>query len=877
MTPPSTIAHYRIVSKLGEGGMGAVYRATDTKLNREVAIKVLPDSFAADPDRLARFSREAQVLASLNHPNIAAIYGVEERALVLELVEGPTLAGRIAQGPIPPSEALPLIHQLIDALEYAHEKGVVHRDLKPANVKITPDGRVKVLDFGLAKALGSDPEAADPRSSPTLTMSATTAGMIMGTAGYMAPEQARGQNVDKRADIWAFGAVVYEMLTGEQLFAGPTVSDSLAAVLTREPDWKRVPVEARKLVRLCLVKDAKLRLRDIGDGRIPLADGASYSAPPVAPPAKSSRLPWIVAAAGLCAALVAGLAWLRRPVEDARMVQLMALPPEKASLSNYPPMVSPDGRHIAFTAMTEGLMRIWLRDLDAAAPHPLPGSEDVRPTGGIFWSPDSRFLGFFAGGKLKRMDIAGGPAVAICDAENARGGSWSSRDVIVFTPTVSNRLLRVPAAGGSPEPVTELDPALSETTHRWPWFLPDGRHFLYLGRSLDAENSAIWVGDLDSKMRRPLVKAMSNAAYDPGGYVLFMRDQTLVGQPFDVSRLELSGDPFPVFQPVDYNTSPATIGSFSVSGTSVLAFYSGGGSENWRLTWHDRAGKPVGTVGQSGRMNRFSVSPDGRTVATDRADPRSAQDYQIWLDDAARGDESRFTVDARDVLDPIWSPDGRHILFSSRRPGHNRLLVKPANGAGKEDVLVESTALLSVTDWSRDGKYAIYQASRTSTKSDIWAIPNPLGPAADRKPFAVVQSEAIEREGRLSPDGKWLAYQSDENRGWEVYVRSFPENEGKWQVSTSGGSWPVWNRDGKELFYISADRKVMSVGVKSGGTFEFGSPKALFDYSGAASLAGTSPFDVSPDGKRFLLLDSADAAATPTLHVVLNWHAGLKK
>jgi predicted Ser/Thr protein kinase len=535
MTPGTKLGPYEILAPIGAGGMGEVYRARDTKLDRDVAIKVLPTALAQHPERLARFEREAKVLAALNHPNIAGIYGLEDRAIVMELVEGPTLADRIAAGPIPLEESLKIAAQIADALEAAHEKGIVHRDLKPANVKVRDDGTVKVLDFGLATAVqSSGREPGDGANSPTLTMGATEVGVILGTASYMSPEQARGQKVDKRADIWAFGVVLYEMLTGQRLFDGPTVSDVLAQVLTKEPDWGRIPEKARRLVRKCLEKDPKRRLRDITGMELLLESG--NEAPPnpaVTGGSGSGRLGWAVAAVLAVAGAGLGyLAWRHVTEETPRVAKLSVLPPEKGEIvgNNGPPAISPDGRRIVFGATVEGKNALWVRDLDSPTLRPLAGTEGA---GSPFWSPDSRYIGFGAGGKLKKIDVMGGPVVTICDAAGLRGASWSKDDVIVFAPNNAGGLARVSAAGGAPAPVTELDKSRNENNHRYPWFLPDGRHFLYLGRSNDTEKSAFFVGDLESKEGKLLVAATlpNNAAYavpvgGTQGHLLFLRDRS---------------------------------------------------------------------------------------------------------------------------------------------------------------------------------------------------------------------------------------------------------------------------------------------------------------------------------------------------------------
>jgi len=576
MSPPQTIAHYRITAKLGEGGMGEVWRATDTKLNRDVAIKILPEAFAQDPDRMARFTREAQVLASLNHPNIATIYGVEERALIMELVEGETL-----HGPLPVDTALDYARQIAEALEYAHERGIVHRDLKPANIKVTPEGRVKVLDFGLAKAMSSDAASGNPESSPTLTMRATMAGVIMGTAAYMSPEQARGQEADRRADIWAFGVVLYEILTGRQLFAGLTISDTLAAVLKTEPDLAGVPAQVRPIVERCLRKDPRRRWQAIGDVRLALEDGAPAAPLATLAQQRLSKLPWVVAAALLLALIGLAVVYFREPSEPSYQASL--LPPEKAvftpvTLSSGGFALSPDGRALAFVATQDNRTLLWIRRLDALTAHPLAGTDNAYYP---FWSPDNRFVGFFMDDKLKKIEVTGGPPHVICEAGLGRGGSWNQEGTIIFAG-LDRTVHRVSAAGGQPVKLTAMDAASAENAHYWPSFLPDGRHFLYAVRRALDENSAIFAGSIDARpgpeQRLELVKTLLNGVYAPpggpdwigrAGWLMYLRENTLFAQRFDTAKLKLEGEAVPAAENVG-SVRGAMLAGFSVSARGVL-------------------------------------------------------------------------------------------------------------------------------------------------------------------------------------------------------------------------------------------------------------------------------------------------------------------
>jgi len=875
------LGSYELVAQIGAGGMGEVYRAHDSKLGRDVAIKVLPEAFAQDPERLSRFQREAKMLASLNHPNIAAIYGLEDGAgrnyLVMELVPGETLAERVKrEGALPVEEALAICKQIAEALEAAHEKGIIHRDLKPANVKVTPEGKVKVLDFGLAKAFSGDTTDSNPSQSPTLSAVATMQGVLLGTAAYMSPEQARGKAVDKRTDIWAFGCVLYELLTGKQAFTGEDVTEILAAVVMKEPAFDalpaKIPPAIRTLLSRCLEKNLKRRLQHVGEGRIVIEDVLSGSLPAemVAAqrkgPSSNIRVAWAVAAIAIVAALALAFVHFRGPTEETRILKMTVLPPEKAMLTDSLPAVSPDGRRLAFVANVNGQGTLWVRNLDSLAARPLPGTEGANDP---FWSPDSRFVAFFAGGKLKKIDVAGGPALSLCDAGSGIGGSWSRSDVIVFAPTTTGGLFRVPAAGGDATPVTALDQASGETSHRFPWFLPDGRHFLYTDRNADSDKSAVYVADLDSNTRRRVLVAPSNAVYSPPGYLLFVREQTLMAQPFDASNAQAIGGAVPIAERVDSVTKLVYgQGQFSASQNGVLAYTSGGAGQDRQLTWFDRSGKVVGTVGMPGDLGTPAISPDGTRVVFYRLDTQTSF-YDLWLYDLAHGSASRFTFNSKSNINPVWSPDGSHIAFQSTRDGVPNLYQKASSGAAQDEALDKAARDKRPMDWSRDGRYIIEEI-RDAKSYDIWVLPL----FDDRKPFPYLQNDFNERFAKLSPNGQWLAYVSDETKRDEVYVQGFSGTRsgsgGKWQVSTSGGIYPVWSRDGKELFFIGSDQKLMAVEVNGGAKFEAGVPKPLFETRGATF------FDVSKDG-RFLIPTQTEQSAGVPITVVVNWTAGLKK
>jgi serine/threonine protein kinase len=767
VSPQRIIAHYRITAKLGEGGMGEVWRATDTKLNREVAIKILPEVFAQDADRMARFTREAQVLASLNHPNIATIHGVEERALVMELVEGPTLTERIAAGPIPLDDALPIAKQIAEALEYAHERGVVHRDLKPANIKITPDGRVKVLDFGLAKALGDETAGRDPASSPTLTMRATMAGTLMGTAAYMSPEQARGENVVRRSDIWAFGVVLYEMLTRRQLFAGPTISDTLATVLKTEPNVAAVPAELRPIIERCLRKDARRRWRDIGDVRVALEDAPEAPSTSAASPSVTRTRWWIPVAVVAAAALGWLSAWLRQPVAEERPLNFQINPPVEADFAagiGADSVISPDGRSIAMVLTSSGITRLWIRPLNSTA-RELPGTDGAQLP---FWSPDSRSIGFFAGGKLKRVEVAGGPPVAITDTGAPRGGTWGPDGTILFSAQ-SWGIRRINALGGTPAAVTDLTVEPGGAFQRWPKFLPDGRRFLYY--IFGERNAGIYLGSLDwSQTKERLIESGSNGTYLPPhgrrpGYLLWLRQNVLTAQPFDPDQARLFGDPVtvPGAESVSVNSGTG-FSRFSVSNAGTILFTSG--TDRLQLTWFNREGKALGTVGRPDRYIAVRISPNGAQAITSIVDALEKRD--LWLLDLTRGLSSRITTNGGGG-GAVWFPDGQRL--AANRPNGNRLFEVPANGVGDQKTVLESQQTSYVTDVSPDGRFLVCSRGSAENRYDLWLVPT----GGDHKPTPFLATPASEYLGQVSPDGKWIAYISDESGRDEIYVRSFQE------------------------------------------------------------------------------------------------------
>ncbi len=857
---PETIAHYRITSKLGAGGMGEVYRATDTKLGREVAVKVLPQAFAGDPDRMARFQREAKVLASLNHPNIAAIYGVEDRAIIMELVEGPTLAERLAPGPLPIEETLKIAAQIADALEAAHEQGIVHRDLKPANIKAPVDGRPKVLDLGLAMMTGAAQAGAgaNPEDSPTISMAATKVGLILGTAAYMSPEQASGKRVDKRADIWAFGVVLWEMLSGRKLFGGgETVSHTLADVLRAEIDFAKLPAATpqgiRELLRRCLDRDVQTRLRDIGEARVViqrwLANPVSVETASARPP--RSKAAWAVAAlAAVCAVTLAVVHFRETPAE-APVIRSTILPPDNAEWDAINdlslPALSPDGRRIVFGARTaDGKNPLWVRSLDGLTAQALAGTDGaVFP----FWSPDSRFIGFFAEGKLKKIDASGGPALTLADTPQARGGSWNQDGAIVFAPRNSASLLRVSSAGGAASPLS--------AEGLFPWFLPDGRHFLY---EPSDRSGRILAGSLEGGPGKGVgEQANTNAVYAQG-HLLFLRAGTLMAQPFDPNRLVTTGEAVPLAEQVQRVLSSGTAGAFSVSGSGLLAYREGGAVEGAGLAWFDRNGKQGLTIGDPARITTFSFSPDRKSVAATVADRPS---FDIWTYDLDRGLRTRLTFGGG--ANPVWSPDGRTIAFSSNRKGHLDLYRKSADGTGAEELLHADNVDKVPTSWSPDGKILLYYTTYFASKTgwDLWVLPLTLErPGASLKPVPLLQTPFDEIFPNFSPDGRWIAYVSNESQRSELYVTAFPipatRLGARRQISTAGinSGTQRWRSDGKEIFFEGADGNLMAAEVTTrGDTIDVGAVRPLFRRVNAT---GNFRYDVSADGQRFLVAVPAE-------------------
>jgi Tol biopolymer transport system component len=890
LSPGARLGPYEILSPLGAGGMGEVYRARDTRLERTVAVKVLPQHMSSSPEVRQRFEREAKTISQLSHPHICTLYDVgregETEYLVMELLEGDTLSERLAKGALPLEQTLRYGVEIADALDKAHRQGIVHRDLKPGNAMLTKSG-VKLLDFGLAKAMAP----AAPQSSLTALptqQGLTQEGTILGTFQYMAPEQVEGKDADARTDIFAFGAVLYEMATGRKAFSGASQASLISAIMTAEPSpisaiQPMSPPALDRVVKICLAKDPEDRwqsVHDVGSELKWIAETSHAGVPvPVMARRGSRERLWMSAAVlSTLTALALGLLLVRSLPAPAHAVRAFIPPPENCTFTFVgiqagPVAVSPDGRRLAFVAMNpEGKNLLFVRPLDAIAAQPLTGTEGASYP---FWSPDSRYLGFFAEGSLKKVEASGGPAQTLCDAPDGRGGSWNRDGVILLTPTSGiDRIYRVSASGGTPVPVTELDTKRREDTHRWPFFLPDGRHFLFFIRA--PKEAGIYVGSLDSKERTFLVLATSNAAYAPSsagaleGYLLFLSGAALMAQPFDAKGLRLTAEAFPVAEQVA-SFLPTLSAVFSVSGTGVLAYQSGIAAGTSQLVWYERGGKRLATTGEAAAYANPRVSPDGRKLAFQTFDLRTGLP-DIWTEDVSRGVPTRFTFGPSRNGYPTWSPDGSRIAFRSNTAGHYDLYEKPSSGTGQERLLIQSENDKIPDDWSLDGRFLAFDNvdAKIGSRSGLWILS-----LADGKASPFLQSEFSQSDGHFSPDGRWVAYTSNESGRNEVYVQPFPGRGGKWQISTAGGVQPRWRRNGKEIFYIAPDNKLMAVEISAGATFETAASKALFQT--VPSRITGSYYDVSPDGQRFLVNTVTTAQTSAPITLVLNWTAGLAK
>jgi eukaryotic-like serine/threonine-protein kinase len=924
------LAHYEIREKIGEGGMGVVWRAADTTLGRDVAIKLLPEVFEQSADRLARFEREAKVLASLNHAGIAAVYGLHAadgaRFLAMEYVPGDDLAVRLARGAIPVDEALEIAMRIAEAVEAAHEQGVVHRDLKPANVKVTPDGRVKVLDFGLAKALSADGLSALGGGSsflPTVTSPATMPGVVLGTAAYMSPEQARGKPVDRRADIWAFGCLLYEMLTARRAFEGETVSDTLAAVLRAEPDYAALPAETprrvRDLIERCLRKDASRRLRDIGDARVTLAEAidaartgkidapageeseaavtaaraeaataraeaaragadaqaartAETSARDEAGRARArARIAWTVASLALVAAVALYVVSRGRARGGpARTLSAAIVPPAGMRLALDGPhagsvSLSPDGERLTFMAEDSiGNGTLCVQNLRDGSQHVIEGADWATYP---FWSPDGRFLAFEHHGKLTVASVDGGPLVTLCDADDSRGGTWNADGVILFAPDWRESIFRVASEGGTPERVTTLDTARGETTHRWPFFLPDGDHFLYLvgvhGTDATSGENAIYIGSLGGDTPRLLLRARSQAIY-ASGHLLYLRGRDLVAHPFDAKSLELRGEP--VILASGVRTEKGFFqGVFAAAADGgILAYVQGSEFTRSRLTWYDGEGRALGTLGAPDDYYDVRFSPDGRSVVMDIGDPSD-----LWVHDLGRNTRTRLTFGQMSEEGAVWSPDGRTLVFATDALGPEKslLMTIAANAGGAPETLGTPAPNVHATDWDAHSNAVIYQRSEPHGPNQIWALPM----SGDRTPQPLVTGENSQLSGVVSPDGRWIAYNSRARGLDAVFVARMPDAAERWQVSEGRGAEPHWRGDGKELYYVR-DRFIMAVAIETEPAFRAAPARPLF--SSDIRWTSVPHYDVTADGKRFLV--NVNETSAEPIRLVAGWPERLR-
>jgi serine/threonine protein kinase len=869
LTVGTQLGSHEITALLGKGGMGEVYRARDLKLKREVAIKILPEEFSRDADRVSRFQREAEVLASLNHPNIAAIHDLEEtggtRYLVLELVEGETLAERISHGPIPVEEALYTAIQICEALEAAHERGIIHRDLKPANVKITPDGKLKVLDFGLAKAMESGPASTALSNSPTMLSAApTNAGIIIGTAAYMSPEQAKGRAVDRRTDIFAFGCVLYEMLTGKGAFGGEDVTDILSRILQRDPDWTALPantpLRVRDVLSRCLVKDLRKRLQAVGDARIVIEEvqsGPQHDED--VPYSMSHRSKFLlgIAAVVLATTIVSlgglAVAYFNRTTPPE--IRFEVSTPSGGDPASF--AISPDGLRLVFAASNEGKTQLWLRRLDSIEPQPIAGTQGTTKGTYPFWSPDGGSIGFFSDLKLKRVDINAGAVQVLADAPYSGGGTWNRQGIIVFSPR-AGPLYQVPATGGQAVPLTRLQPG--QTGHRFPQFLPDGQHFIYHAVS---PMPGLYVGSLDGSMPKWLTDANVAGLVVLPGVLLYRQQDGLFSQPFDLRKRELSGRALSVATQIPFdNNAPA----FAAT-AGIVAYRTGLAGAN-RLIWFDRSGKALNAISDRNLQLNVQLSPNGKRVAVQRQLNGNAK---VWLLDAVSGAPTRFTFDAGKDSFPVWSPDSSRMFFASDRTGTWNIYEKPTASTGPEQVLIESGETKVPVDFSLDGRFLLYRVTDPKTNFDLWVRPMSGG----EKPFPLVKTVSDETNGQFSPDGRWVAYDSNASGRSEIYVQPFPPTGGQFQISFEGGAQPRWNTNGKEIFFISLDSKMMAAPVDLSGdgkSLESRTPVALFPVRiafGPVAVALNQQYAVSPDGQRFLI--NVDESDTPPITLIYNW------
>jgi eukaryotic-like serine/threonine-protein kinase len=878
LTSGTKLGPYEIQSPLGAGGMGEVYRARDTRLDREVAIKVLPENLSSDASLKQRLEREAKAISKLSHPHICTLHDIGHQDgvdfLVMEYLEGETLERRITKGRLTPEQTIRYASQIADALAKAHKLGITHRDLKPSNVMLTKTG-AKLMDFGLAKQSGVSPLATALTEMTMEQSKLTSEGMLVGTFQYMAPEQLEGKEADSRTDIFALGELIHEMAAGKPAFGGNSRASLIAAILTTDPPpisqfQPLCPSGLERVVKKCLAKDPEARWQSASDLASELnwiADGGSQAGAARVPPAPGrwARASWLLAAIFFLLMMVAGVAWWQAGNRHLPAMYFHTSVPFPANDL----ALSPDQRlvaMVAYSAQTNDYV-LWTYQIGGRRSTPLEGTQGASYP---FWSPDGRSIGFFADGKLKKVDLSGGQSRVICDAPNGRGGTWSLDGTIIFSPDALAGLSRVSASGGSPVELTKPDPTRFETSHRWPEFLPDGKHYIYLAANFSGkpEMNAIFLGSLDSPDRHLLVTSTANAAYAEPGYLVYLRDKTLVAQPFDRRSYVLSGEPHALSDEILF-LPQVNRAIFSVSSVDVLLTQTGKGANMSQLAWFNRSGKPAGTVGQPGWYDNIRLSPDGRRIATDQTDT-DGRNIDVWIHEVSRGTATRLTFDPALDQTPVWGADSQKVLFSSNRGGTFALYLKNADGSGSEQKLVDyGLALANAWDWSRDGKYVLV---RTGSELGYLAW-------QDRTTTALFQSKWTVRGAQFSPDGHWIAYASNETGNMEVYVSPFPSVNGKWQVSNGGGQEPKWRSNGKELFYVSREGKIMAVSVSAGASFEAGTPVALFQTHRRQPLSSQDLFsyDVSSDGQRFLIANKLDEPNAEPLSVLLNWASEIER
>jgi eukaryotic-like serine/threonine-protein kinase len=872
---------YEILSSAGAGGMGEVYRAKDTRLDRIVAVKVLPSELAGDPEKRQRFEREARAISTLSHPHICTLHDIGRQDgvayLVLEYLEGETLEKRMEKGLLSTAEVFRYAIELADALDKAHRRGIIHRDIKPGNIMVTKSG-VKLMDFGLAKLKSETTPAADALTEITVGKKLTAEGTILGTFQYMSPEQLEGREADARTDIFAFGEVLYEMVTGRPPFSGKTKTSLIASILSAEPKAMTelvpaTPASLDRVVKRCLAKDPDERWQsanDLGAELKWIAEGGGPTSSTAAlVPAERfrERLAWFTACALAVALIFTAIWWREAKPPEQTMYFSASLPFPAHDLA-----MAPNGHTLAVVAYRESARKnvLWIYELGSQGARNLADTEGATYP---FWSPDGRSLAFFAEGKLKKVEVAGGPVQTICDAPAGRGGTWNKDGVIVFTPDarLGGGLYQISATGGTAARISNPDTSRGEQSHRWPMFLPDGTHYLYMAANFAGQKgvNAIFVGSLGSSEKRFVVDATANAAYAAPGYLLYCRDKDLLAQRFDLKRFALTGEPTTVLTEIQYHPQIRRA-VYAVSDNGFLVAQTGSGVALSQPLWFDRKGNTVGAVGKPDVYQNIFIAPNGASVAVDKTDMASQnQNSDVWTYELHRESAKRLTFDPSNHAVPVWSPDAARLVFASNRLLNFDLYVKNSDGTQEEKGLVQEEVDKWPNDWSRDGKYIVYTRG-----TDLWFLTFP-----ELKSRLFLKAPSVFRNGQFSPDGKWVAYASNETGKWQIYVTSFPDARGKWQVSTGGGEQPRWRGDGKELFFLSSDSKMMAAPVTIGANFDSGTPVALFQTTPRQPISLNDQFvyDVSRDGQQFLVNTPMKQAETAPMSVVLNWPAKLNK